>query len=58
MEKVSQKRPGRDDPQMSLFTEYIQHPAMDILRKADVMNMTPMQAMDLLHQLQAELGES
>lgn len=58
MEKVSQKKPKRDDPQMSLFTEYLEHPIMDQLRKADVMNMTPMQAMDLLHQLQAQLGES
>ncbi|MAX25758.1 MAG: DNA mismatch repair protein MutS [Phycisphaeraceae bacterium] len=55
MEKVSAKKSKRDDPQMSLFTEYIEHPAMETLRKADVMNMTPMQAMDLLHQLQADL---
>lgn len=55
MKNVSTQKAKRDDPQMSLFTEYIEHPAMQLLREADVMNMTPMQAMDLLHQLQADI---
>ncbi|MBL4702705.1 MAG: DNA mismatch repair protein MutS, partial [Phycisphaeraceae bacterium] len=57
MEGVSKPKSRGDDPQMSLFTEYIEHPAMVKLRQSDVVNMTPMQAMDLLHQLQAELEQ-
>ncbi|MBI1374068.1 MAG: DNA mismatch repair protein MutS [Phycisphaera sp.] len=43
------------DGQLGLFTEYVEHPAVDALREADVNNMTPMQAFDLLRRLRDEL---
>ena len=41
--------------QMSLFTEYVVHPAVAKLREAELDNLSPMQAFDLLRQLRAEL---
>ncbi len=43
--------------QMSLFTEYVEHPAMTQLRKIDLNQLSPMQAFDLLRKLREELGE-
>jgi len=41
--------------QMDLFTEYLPHPVVDELRKADLNAMTPMQAFDLLRKLSERL---
>ncbi|MFA7236123.1 MAG: DNA mismatch repair protein MutS [Phycisphaeraceae bacterium] len=48
---------ARADPQPSLFTEYMEHPATTKLREADLNTLTPLQAFDLLRQLQKELSE-
>ncbi|MCK4873367.1 MAG: DNA mismatch repair protein MutS [Phycisphaerales bacterium] len=44
--------------QLPLFTEYIQHPAVDRLREVSLDNLTPMQAFDLLRQLREEIDGS
>ncbi|MGV6815436.1 MAG: DNA mismatch repair protein MutS [Phycisphaerales bacterium] len=44
---------GRDDGQMSLFTEYLAHPVVDRLREVKIESMTPMEAFDLLRELHA-----
>ncbi len=49
---------GSAGPQMSLFTEYVSHPAVEKLRAAALDSMTPLQAFDLLRSLQAELSGS
>jgi DNA mismatch repair protein MutS len=41
--------------QMSLFTEYLDHPAIDELRRLDLDAMTPMQAFDALRGLREKL---
>ena len=38
-------------PQMSLFTEYLEHPAVAELRKVDMNALTPLAAFDLLRKL-------
>ncbi|MCC6683066.1 MAG: DNA mismatch repair protein MutS [Phycisphaeraceae bacterium] len=43
--------------QMSLFTEYIEHPATTRLREMELDNLTPMQAFDLLRQLKEQLND-
>jgi DNA mismatch repair protein MutS len=40
--------------QLSLFTQYLPHPALDRLRGIDLDHLTPMQAFDLLRDLQRE----
>ncbi len=40
--------------QLSLFTQYLPHPALDRLRGIDLEHLTPMQAFDLLRDLQRE----
>jgi len=42
------------EAQMSLFTEYLDHPVVEKLRKAEIDAMTPLQAFDLLRQLRDE----
>jgi len=37
--------------QLSLFTEYLPHPAIDRLREIKLENLTPMQAFDVLRSL-------
>jgi DNA mismatch repair protein MutS len=55
-ESTTQKA-GRD--QMSLFTEYVDHPVVDQLRQLDINQLSPMQAFDVLRQMQAQIdGES
>ena len=44
-------------PQMSLFTEYVEHPAMARLREMDLNALSPIDAFDLLRQLKSELGD-
>ncbi|MHB1158566.1 MAG: DNA mismatch repair protein MutS [Phycisphaerales bacterium] len=46
---------AKADPQPSLFTEYMEHPATTKLREADLNTLTPLQAFDLLRWLQKEL---
>ena len=45
-----------DDPQaqLPLFTQYVEHPAMDELRRIDLTAMTPLDAFDLLRRLQEQ----
>lgn len=38
--------------QLGLFTEYINHPVVDALKAADLTNLSPLQAFDLLRSLQ------
>ncbi len=45
------------DPQMQLFTEYVEHPAIEKLRAADLESLSPLQAFDLLRELRDELSE-
>jgi DNA mismatch repair protein MutS len=47
-------KPAAKSPQLSLFTEYVEHPAMKALRETDVNNLTPMMAFDLLRRLREE----
>jgi hypothetical protein len=35
--------------------EYIEHPALEILRKADMNSLTPMQAFDLLRRVREKM---
>jgi DNA mismatch repair protein MutS len=41
----------RKAPQLSLFTEYAEHPAVEGLRKVDLDTLTPLAAFDLLRRL-------
>ena len=41
--------------QMSLFTQYLEHPAVERLRKTDLNALSPLQAFDLLRQIRDEL---
>lgn len=51
-------KPTKPTSQMSLFTEYLEHPAMSELRKINLDDLTPMQAFDLLRKLRAELEKA
>jgi hypothetical protein len=44
-------RKSAPTPQLSLFTEYLEHPAVDELRKLDINALTPLAAFDLLRRL-------
>ena len=44
-------------PQMSLFTEYVDHPAVAELRELDLNALSPMQAFDALRRVREMLGE-
>ncbi|MBI1336677.1 MAG: DNA mismatch repair protein MutS [Phycisphaera sp.] len=46
---------ARDAAQMSLFTEYVEHPAMEALRKLDLNSVSPMQAFEWLRRLREQL---
>ena len=46
--------PAADRPQLSLFTEYVEHPTMRKLRDVDINVLSPMDAFELLRQLKAE----
>jgi DNA mismatch repair protein MutS len=46
---------GETERQMALFTEYLEHPALDELRQADMDHLSPMEAFDLLRRLRAHL---
>ena len=53
----SRRKPARNDGQLSLFTEYIEHPAMAELRKLNLDTLSPMQAFDLLRKLQQQINQ-
>lgn len=46
------KAPANPSGQLGLFTEYVNHPVVDALKAADLTNLSPMQAFDLLRTLQ------
>ncbi|MEX2214279.1 MAG: hypothetical protein WD768_09145, partial [Phycisphaeraceae bacterium] len=54
---VGSARKGKP-AQMSLFTEYVEHPAMTELRKVDLDSLSPLQAFDMLRKLREELDKS
>ncbi len=47
------KKPENSGGQLGLFTEYVQHPAVDALRELKLEALSPMQAFDELRKLQA-----
>ncbi len=47
--------PGPAPAQLSLFTEYIEHPALERLRTTDLNALSPMQAFDLLREIRRQL---
>ena len=53
---VQTRDPARRSPgtagQMSLFTEYLQHPVLQRLREMDLTALTPLEAFDALRSLQ------
>ena len=55
---VSHEATSALDPQpaqLPLFTEYVQHPALEQLSQTDLNNLTPIQAFDLLRRLRQEM---
>ncbi|MDX1565969.1 MAG: hypothetical protein R3236_11210 [Phycisphaeraceae bacterium] len=44
-----------DGAQMGLFTEYVEHPAVETLRQTDLNELSPMDAFDLLRKVKVEL---
>ncbi len=55
---VDAKRPApraTGDPQFSLFTEFVSHPALDRLREVKLESLSPLQAFDLLRRLKDEV---
>jgi DNA mismatch repair protein MutS len=51
--KVPKARSTDEDGQLPLFTQYIQHPAVDALREVKLDSLTPLQAFDTLRQLKS-----
>jgi DNA mismatch repair protein MutS len=49
--------PATDPTQLPLFTEAAPHPALTALRALDVSNMTPLEALNRLSELQLEAGK-
>ncbi len=49
--KVPKPRPTDEDGQLPLFTQYVQHPAIDALKEVKLESLTPMQAFDHLRKL-------
>ena len=43
------------DPQPSLFTQYMEHPATEKLREADLNTLSPLEAFDLLRKIKDQL---
>jgi DNA mismatch repair protein MutS len=55
-DKPSGKKSIRPVPaQMSLFTEYVNHPVIEDLRKVDLDTLSPMQAFELLRSMRGKL---
>ena len=49
------RRVVREMEQLPLFTEYLPHPAVELLRSVDLHALTPLAAFDLLRKLKQEL---
>jgi DNA mismatch repair protein MutS len=49
--------PARRPEQMSLFTEYIEHPAVEELRSLDLTALSPLEAFDILRGVQEQLRD-
>jgi hypothetical protein len=45
------------DEQMNLFTQYVEHPAIQRLRDMDIERMSPMEAFDAIRVLRNSLDE-
>ena len=56
-EAIKAATTGAAPPQMSLFTEYVEHPVVDELRQLDLNSMSPMQAFELLREAKLRLDE-
>jgi DNA mismatch repair protein MutS len=54
---VSARLAAPPDGQLSLFTEYVPHPAVDALREVKLDGLTPIQAFDELRRLQSLLDQ-
>jgi DNA mismatch repair protein MutS len=50
--------PGSFEPQLSLFREYADHPAITELKKLELERMTPMQAFDALRELKERVEKA
>ncbi len=48
---------GIASQQPSLFTHYLEHPATDKLREADLNSLSPLEAFDMLRRIKGELAE-
>jgi DNA mismatch repair protein MutS len=48
-------RVDREEGQLGLFTEFVEHPAVERLRSTDLNALSPLQAFDLLRQVKREL---
>jgi DNA mismatch repair protein MutS len=46
------------EAQLPLFTQYVNHPALEQLRQADLENLTPIQAFELLRKLREQLEKT
>lgn len=51
MPRVGHRSDANEGGQMSLFTEYVNHPAVDAIREIKLDTMTPVQAFDMLRKL-------
>ena len=55
LDDVPEAKPAARDGQLSLFTEYVQHPVVDELRQMDPDHLSPMQAFEALRRLREML---
>ena len=53
--RTSEPSPQKESAQLSLFTEYVNHPVIDDLRDLDMATISPIQAFDLLRELQNKI---
>lgn len=51
-------RPAGQPDQLALFTQFVQHPAVDGLREVKIEALTPLEAFDTLRKLKGMAGES
>ncbi|MDX1682949.1 MAG: hypothetical protein R3336_07515, partial [Phycisphaeraceae bacterium] len=47
---------GANADQPGLFTEYVEHPAMEELREIDIEKLSPLEAFDWLRKVKREMG--
>jgi len=53
----SASKPAAHDPQLTLFTAYAPHPALDRLKEIKLEQLSPMQAFDALRELTTILND-